>query len=83
MCLQQTKKLQFNGLQNNQYSLMVLLPSKKTNLNAVILSLTASQLAAYHNVTPTEVDLEIPKFTVRGDTDLTQIMKNVSCMLDH
>lgn len=64
--------------QSDQYSLMVILPSEATSLDAVVSTLTDSQLAGYHSFEAKEVGLEIPKFTARADTDLSLLLKKVS-----
>ncbi|KAJ2954833.1 hypothetical protein O0L34_g3148 [Tuta absoluta] len=61
----------------DQYSLMVILPSEFSSLDALVSSLTPGQLMSYFSMTPKEVDLELPKFSVKADTDLNQVFRKM------
>ncbi|XP_049886131.1 antichymotrypsin-2-like [Pectinophora gossypiella] len=63
--------------ENEQYSLMVVLPSPVSSLEALVSKLTDAQLASYHSFSPKEIDLEIPKFTAKSDTDLNPIFRKM------
>lgn len=61
----------------DEYSLMVILPSHLSDVNKELSTMNVSQLASYHNFTAKDVELEIPKFTVKEDTDLAPVFKNL------
>ncbi|KAL0819137.1 hypothetical protein ABMA28_008396 [Loxostege sticticalis] len=66
--------LPFEG---EHYSLMVILPSESTNVMSAAAALTPEKLLSYQNYTPKEVALEIPKFTVKSDTNLVTVFQQL------
>ncbi|KAI5645799.1 serpin (serine protease inhibitor) domain-containing protein [Phthorimaea operculella] len=61
----------------DEYSLMVILPSEFSSLDALVSSLTLGQLTSYFTMSPKEVDLEIPKFSAKADTDLNPVFRKM------
>lgn len=59
---------------------MVILPSHLSDINTELSTMNVSQLASYHNFTAKDVELELPKFTVKADTDLAPVFTNVSIL---
>ncbi|CAG9793500.1 unnamed protein product [Diatraea saccharalis] len=63
--------------ENDLYSLVFILPSETESIASVLASLTKEQLISYQKYTPKEVAVEIPKFTVKTDTDLVSVLRNL------
>ncbi|XP_063357648.1 ovalbumin-related protein X-like [Cydia amplana] len=59
--------------ENNEYSLVMLLPVPGADVSAVLTSLDGETLANYQNLRRQDVLLEIPKFTVRSNANLQPI----------
>lgn len=59
--------------ENNEYSLVMLLPIPGADVSAVLTSLDGETLANYQNLRRQDVLLEIPKFTVRSNANLQPI----------
>ncbi|XP_047994380.1 serine protease inhibitor 42Dd-like [Leguminivora glycinivorella] len=59
--------------ENNEYSLVMLLPVAGADVSAVLASLDGETLANYQNLRRQDVLLEIPKFSVRSNADLQPI----------
>lgn len=57
--------------------MMIILPSILSNAQNTLASLTVSQLEQYLNFKHMEVALQIPKFAIKADTDLTPVLKQV------
>ncbi|CAB3233597.1 unnamed protein product [Arctia plantaginis] len=66
--------LPFEG---NQYSLMVILPSASDGITSFLANLTDARLLSYLSFPEEETDLELPKFVVRGDTNLEIVLRNM------
>ncbi|CAH0731941.1 unnamed protein product, partial [Brenthis ino] len=60
-----------------QYSLVMILPHKLSNVDIVLNSLTNMKLVNYQKLEEIEVQLAIPKFTIKSDTDLIPVLKNM------
>lgn len=56
----------------------MILPHKLSNVDIVLNSLTNMKLVSYQKLEENEVQLAIPKFTIKSDTDLIPVLKNVS-----
>ncbi|XP_059058784.1 leukocyte elastase inhibitor-like [Achroia grisella] len=56
--------------EQEEYSLMLILPSLKSNVLEVLSTLSDSKLLNYHQFTHKEIEVQLPKFTARADTDL-------------
>ncbi|XP_013165961.1 PREDICTED: serine protease inhibitor-like isoform X2 [Papilio xuthus] len=63
--------------QGSEYSMMFILPLKGNNVNNVLLSLTEPQLYSYQNLGPKEVKIQIPKFTVKQDSDVQSVLSTL------
>lgn len=63
--------------ENDEYSLMCILPPETSTVNDVINTLTVEQLMDFRSFPAQEFDLEIPKFTIRADTDLKPLLINM------
>ncbi|CAH0402315.1 unnamed protein product [Chilo suppressalis] len=63
--------------ENELYSLVLILPSEGASVASAIASLTKEQLLSYQKYSPKEVAVEIPKFTVKTDTDLVSVLRNL------
>lgn len=63
--------------EKDQYSLLVVLPHEQSDIDTLISRLTVEQLIAYQNFTAMDVELELPKFTVKGDTDLVPVFNRM------
>ncbi|KAJ0172283.1 hypothetical protein K1T71_012256 [Dendrolimus kikuchii] len=61
----------------DEYSLMWILPSKQSNLNDLIKALTAKQLLAYREFPSLEVDVEVPRFTIKTDSNLIPALRKM------
>lgn len=61
----------------DEYSLMIILPSQLSDVNKEISILDVARLSSYHNFTAKDVELELPKFTVKADTDLAPVFTNL------
>ncbi|XP_028172428.1 leukocyte elastase inhibitor-like [Ostrinia furnacalis] len=70
----QILSLPFEG---EHYTLMIILPSETTNVMSAAAALTPEKLLSYQNYTPKEVALEIPKFTVKSDTNLISVFQQL------
>ncbi|KAL4717063.1 hypothetical protein ACJJTC_016950 [Scirpophaga incertulas] len=66
--------LPFEG---GQYSLVTILPTEGASIPAVMASLTKEKLLAYQSMTSREVAIEIPKFTVKSDSDLGIVLQQL------
>lgn len=67
----------FFDLQLNEYSLMVILPNSLSTVADTLSTLTVSRLEEYSNFHHMETQLELPKFSIKADTDLTPVLKQV------
>lgn len=63
--------------ERNQYSLMVVLPSQEEGNTRTLASLTDARLLSYLSFSLVDTVLEIPKFTVRSDMDLTLLLRDM------
>ncbi|XP_026761577.1 leukocyte elastase inhibitor-like [Galleria mellonella] len=63
--------------EQEQYSLMLILPSLKSNVPEVLATLTDSKLLDYHQFTHKEIEVQLPKFTIRADTDLNLALRKM------
>ncbi|XP_064292670.1 uncharacterized protein LOC128678492 [Plodia interpunctella] len=63
--------------EKEEYSLMVILPSQISSIAEVLPTLTDSKLLEYHQFPYEETALELPKFTVRSDTDLNIALRKL------
>ncbi|XP_023948770.2 leukocyte elastase inhibitor [Bicyclus anynana] len=61
--------------ERHQYSLILILPHQLSNVNTILGSLTNNKLVGYHNFEEIETQLEIPKFTIKSDTNLVPVLK--------
>lgn len=57
---------------------MVIVPSQTEGITKFLANLTDARLLSYLSFSEEDVDLELPKFVVRGDTNLEIILRNVS-----
>ncbi|XP_075984584.1 antichymotrypsin-2-like [Anticarsia gemmatalis] len=63
--------------ERNQYSLMVILPSQSEGVTGALSTLTDARLLSYLSFAPVDTELELPKFTVRADTNLASVLRNM------
>lgn len=63
--------------ERHQYSLILILPHRLSNVDNVLNSLTNMKLVNFHKLNETEIQLEIPKFTIKSDTDMIPVLKNM------
>ncbi|XP_072933465.1 leukocyte elastase inhibitor-like [Epargyreus clarus] len=63
--------------ESRQYSLMLILPKKSDNVENLLETLTVEQLLSYHKFSKVEIKVEIPKFTLKTDTELNPVLKNM------
>lgn len=63
--------------ERDEYHLMVILPSQLMGIRSTIASLTDARLLSYLSFPAIDTELELPKFTVRSDTDLKVILQNM------
>lgn len=70
--------------ERHQYSLILILPHQSSNADKTLNLLTNIKLMGYHNFEPTEMQLELPKFTIRSDIEMIPVLKrmNVSRIFD-
>ncbi|CAH2095257.1 unnamed protein product [Euphydryas editha] len=64
--------------ERHQYSLILILPHQLSNADKILNSLTNIKLMSYHNFGETEIQMEIPKFTIRSDTDIISVLKRMN-----
>ncbi|KAM3956468.1 serine protease inhibitor 12 [Aphomia sociella] len=63
--------------EKEEYSLMLILPSLKSNVAEVLATLSDSKLLEYHQFAHKEIEVQLPKFTVRADTDLNLALRKM------
>ncbi|XP_050680248.1 leukocyte elastase inhibitor-like [Leptidea sinapis] len=60
-----------------QYSLILILPNEDANVDTVLSVLNDDDVINYHNLPANDIQMEIPKFTIKSDTDLQPVLKNM------
>lgn len=60
--------------ERKQYSMMVILPSQTDNVRSALATLSADRLLSYLAFGIVDTEIELPKFTVRADTNLAPVM---------
>ncbi|CAG4960081.1 unnamed protein product [Colias eurytheme] len=60
-----------------QYSLILILPNEGSNTEELIAKLTDDDVINYHAMTPVDMQIEIPKFTMKTDTNLQPVLKQM------
>ncbi|KAJ8711694.1 hypothetical protein PYW08_008648 [Mythimna loreyi] len=63
--------------ERDEYQLMVILPSELVGVKNTLASLTDYRLTSYLGFKTMDTELELPKFTIRADTDLSVILKSL------
>ncbi|KAJ8709126.1 hypothetical protein PYW07_008952 [Mythimna separata] len=63
--------------EREEYQLMIILPSELVGVKNTLASLTDYRLTSYLGFRTMDTELEIPKFTIRADTDLSVILKSM------
>lgn len=63
--------------EREEYHLMVILPSQLVGIGNTIASLTDARLLSYLSFPALDTELELPKFTIRADTDLKVILQTM------
>ncbi|CAH2261874.1 leukocyte elastase inhibitor-like [Pararge aegeria] len=61
--------------ERHQYSLILILPHQLSSVDTILGSLTNAKLVSYHKFEEIETQLEIPKFTMKSDTNLIPVLK--------
>ncbi|XP_050354754.1 serine protease inhibitor 3/4-like [Nymphalis io] len=64
--------------ERHQYSLILILPHHTSDADSTLNALTNTKLVSYHNFQEIEVQLEIPKFTIKSDTDMIPVLKHMN-----
>lgn len=60
---------------------MIILPDQFVKLSDVIARLQVDKLLSYNDLPMKEAHIEIPKFTIRSDTDLKGVLQKVRLTL--
>lgn len=63
--------------ERDEYHLMVILPSQLVGMKNTLASLSDARLLSYLSFRAMDTELELPKFTIRADTDLSVILKQM------
>lgn len=61
----------------DQYSLMVILPSQLVGMSRTLSTMTDARLLSYLSFPAVDTELELPRFTVRADTDLNTVLRTM------
>lgn len=64
--------------QRYQYSLVLIMPNEGSTTDEMLSKITDDDVINYHELQPVEISIEIPKFTMKSDTNLQPVLKNVS-----
>ncbi|XP_038207114.1 serine protease inhibitor 3/4-like [Zerene cesonia] len=60
-----------------QYSLILILPNEGSSTESLIDKLTDDDVINYHKMSPVDMQIEIPKFTMKSDTNLQPVLKQM------
>lgn len=61
----------------NEYSLIVVLPLKSSNVDALLSSLSMEDVASFLDLPPKDVALELPKFSIKADINLEPVLNKM------
>ncbi|XP_045516473.1 antichymotrypsin-2-like [Pieris brassicae] len=60
-----------------QYSLVLIMPNEGVTTEELLSKVTDDDIINYHELQPVEINIEIPKFTMKSDTNLRPVLKNM------
>ncbi|CAH0596282.1 unnamed protein product [Chrysodeixis includens] len=63
--------------EREEYYLMMILPSELVGMQSTLQHMTDARLLSYLSFPPLDTEIEIPKFTVRADTNLNTILRTM------
>ncbi|CAK1545672.1 unnamed protein product [Leptosia nina] len=60
-----------------QYSLVLIMPNEDSNTEQLLSRITDDDVVNYHDLNSAEIHIEIPKFTMKSDTNLQPVLKKM------